>query len=239
MTAALEVRELTAGYQGIAVVHQLSFSVDEGSILAVVGANGAGKSTTLDAVAGMLPLLGGAVRLFGRDLTRRPAFARARAGLGLVPQDRGIVRRLTTAENLRLLPGRQDAHLAGAIGLFPDLEPLMDRRAGLLSGGEQQMLALARVLVLRPRVLMIDEMSAGLAPRIVERLLDVVAEVARRQGTAVVLVEQHAEMALGIAQMALVLRHGRQAVLSSAPDVLEHPDVLESSYLGGARDATP
>lgn len=149
------------------------------------------------------------------------------------------MRRLTTAENLRLLPGRLDRNLAGAVGLFPDLEPLMDRRAGLLSGGEQQMLALARVLVLRPRVLMIDEMSAGLAPLIVERLLDVVADVARRHGTAVVLVEQHAEMALGIAQTALVLRHGRQAVLSSAADVLEHPDALESSYLGGARDATP
>jgi branched-chain amino acid transport system ATP-binding protein len=238
MTPALEVCELTAGYQGIPVVHELSFSVDPGSVLAVVGANGAGKSTTLAAIAGLLPVLGGAIRLLGRDVTGRSAAKRARGGLGFVPQDRGIVRRLTTEQNLRLLPGRLDQHLSDALRLFPDLTPLMGRRAGLLSGGEQQMLALARVLVLRPRVLMIDELSAGLAPRIVEQLLDVVTDVAHRHGTAVVLVEQHAEMALGMARAALVLSHGRLAVSGDAADVLAHPEVLESSYLGEFHDAS-
>lgn len=237
MTAALEVRGLHAGYHRVPVVRGLSFSVEAGSILAVIGANGAGKSTTLNAVAGLLPAIAGEIRLFGRDLTGRPASVRAREGLCLVPQDRGIVRRLTVADNLRMLPGPRNAGVAAAADLFPSLAPLMSRTAGLLSGGEQQILALARALTLRPRVLLIDEMSAGLAPQVVERLLAAVSNTTHCHGTAAVLVEQHAEMALGIADWALVLRHGQQAVLGTAAHVLEHPEMLESTYLGGASDA--
>ncbi len=231
----LSVDTLAAGYHGVPVVRGVSFSVEPGAVVAVVGSNGAGKSTLLNATAGLLTPMAGSVRLDGREVTRSPAHARARAGLFLVPQDRGIVRRLTVAENLRLLPRRAGATLDAAVELFPTLGPLLGRRVGLLSGGEQQQLALARVLVLEPRVLLVDEMSAGLAPQVVERLLDAVRDVACRRGTAVVLVEQHAELALAIAERALVLRHGEQAMWGTAADVLEHPDVLESTYLGGTR----
>jgi branched-chain amino acid transport system ATP-binding protein len=231
----LSVDALAAGYHGVPVVRDVSFSVESGSIVAVVGSNGAGKSTLLNATAGLLVAMAGSVRLGGREVTRLPAHVRAREGLALVPQDRGIVRRLTVAENLRLLPRRAGAAVDAAVELFPALGPLLGRRAGLLSGGEQQLLALARVLALEPRVLLIDEMSAGLAPQAVERLFEAVRDVARRRGTAVVLVEQHAELALGIAERALVLRHGEQAMWGTAADVLEHSDVLESTYLGGTR----
>lgn len=229
------VDALAAGYHGVPVVRDLSFSVEPGTIVAVVGSNGAGKSTLLNATAGLLAAMAGSIRLGGREVTRLPAHVRARKGLVLVPQDRGIVRRLTVAENLHLLPRRAGAVVDTAVELFPALGPLLGRRVGLLSGGEQQMLALARVLVLDPRVLLVDEMSVGLAPQAVERLLEVVRDVAHRRGTAVVLVEQHAELALGIAERVLVLRHGEQAMWGTAADVLEHPDVLESTYLGGTR----
>jgi branched-chain amino acid transport system ATP-binding protein len=231
----LSVESLAAGYRGIRVVRGISLSVDAGTIVAVLGANGAGKSTLLNAIAGVLGVMAGTVRLRGEDVTRQPAHVRARKGLALVPQDRGIVRRLTVAENLRLLPRRAGAAVDAAIELFPALGPLRGRPAGLLSGGEQQMLALARALVLEPPVLLVDEMSAGLAPQAVERLYEAVRDVAERRRTAVVLVEPHADLALGVAQRALVLRHGEQAMWGTAADVLEHPEVLESTYLGGTR----
>ena len=231
----LSVESLAAGYRGVRVVRGISFSADAGVIVAVLGANGAGKSTLLNAIAGVLGVMAGTVRIRGEEVTGQPAHVRARKGLALVPQDRGIVRRLTVAENLRLLPRRAGAGVDAAIELFPALGPLLSRPAGLLSGGEQQMLALARVLVLEPPVLLVDEMSAGLAPQAVERLFGAVRDVAERRRTAVVLVEQHADLALGIAQRALVLRHGEQAMWGTAADVLEHPEVLESTYLGGAR----
>ncbi len=229
------VDALTAGYHGVPVVRGISFSVEPGTIVAVVGSNGAGKSTLLNATAGLLVAMAGSVWLGDREVTRLPAHVRAREGLALVPQDRGIVRRLTVGENLRLLPRRAGAAVDAAVELFPALGPLLGRRVGLLSGGEQQLLALARVLVLEPRVLLVDEMSAGLAPQAVERLFEAVRDVARRRGTAVVLVEQHAELALEIAERALVLRHGEQAMWGTAAEVLEHSDALESTYLGGTR----
>jgi branched-chain amino acid transport system ATP-binding protein len=230
---ALEVEALAAGYQGVPVVRDVSFSVEPGGVMAVLGSNGAGKSTLLNAIAGLLAPISGSIRLDGREATGWPTHVRARRGLVLVPQDRGIVRRLTVAENLQLLPRRVHSAVDRAVELFPELGSLRDRRAGLLSGGEQQMLALARVLVLDPRVLLVDEMSVGLAPQAVERLFEAVRGVAQRRSTAVVLVEQHAELALGIAERVLVLRHGEQAMWGTAADVLEHPQVLESTYLGG------
>ena len=229
----LSVESLTAGYRGVPVVRGISFSADAGAVVAVLGSNGAGKPTLLNAIAGVLGVMAGTVRLRGKDVTGQPAHARARKGLALVPQDRGIVRRLTVVENLRLLPRRAGASVDAAIELFPALGPLLGRTAGLLSGGEQQMLALARVLVLEPPVLLVDEMSAGLAPQAVERLFGAVRDVAEGRRTAVVLVEQHADLALRVADRALVLRHGEQAMWGTAADVLEHHEVLESTYLGG------
>jgi len=231
----LQVEALAAGYRGVPVVRDISFSVDSGAIVAVVGANGAGKSTMLNATAGLVATMAGSVWLGGQEIARWPAHVRARKGLVLVPQDRGIVRRLTVAENLHLLPRRAGATVEAAVELFPALGALLDRSAGLLSGGEQQMLALARVLILEPRVLLVDEMSAGLAPQAVDRLYAAVSEAAHQRGTAVVLVEQDAELALGIADRALVLRHGEQAMWGTAAELLEHPDLLESNYLGEVR----
>lgn len=236
MTAALDVRELRGGYGGMPVVHGLSFEVEAGAILAVLGANGAGKSTTLNTVAGLLPPLGGEVSLHGKPVGGRPAHVVARHGLALVPQSRAVVHRLTVAENLRLLPRRRSESLDTAFGLFPDLRPLAHRRAGLLSGGEQQMLALARALSLHPTVLLVDEMSAGLAPQLVERLFVTLTTAARRHGMAVVMVEQHAALALAAADRALVLARGRQAILDSTATIRSHPELLESTYLGETSD---
>ncbi|MDA8316612.1 MAG: ABC transporter ATP-binding protein [Actinomycetota bacterium] len=232
---ALCVESLSAGYRGVPVVRGVSFSAEAGAVVAVLGSNGAGKSTLLNAIAGLLGVMAGTVRLRGQDVSRQPAHVRAREGLALVPQDRGIARRLTVAENLRLLPRRAGAAVDAAVELFPALGSLLRRPAGLLSGGEQQMLALARVLVLEPPVLLVDEMSAGLAPQAVESLFEAVRRVVEQRRAAVVLVEQHADLALELADRALVLRHGEQAIWGTAADGLEHPEVLESTYLGGTR----
>jgi branched-chain amino acid transport system ATP-binding protein len=239
VTALLEVKDLNAGYRGLSVVHHLSFSVEAGSIVALLGANGAGKSTTLNTIAGLLPVIGGQVTIKGWSATNKPAHIVVRRGLALVPQDRGVVHRLTVVENLRLTPRRHNRAIDAAFELFPALAPLADRQAGLLSGGEQQMLALARALVLEPEVLLIDEMSAGLAPQAVERLFTVIRAIADQHGTAVVIVEQHASLALVVADQALVLYHGDLAISGSADELIGHPELLESTYLGGRIHVAP
>jgi branched-chain amino acid transport system ATP-binding protein len=234
MTPLLEVRDLDAGYEGSRVVRGIELEVAEGEIVAMLGPNGAGKTTTLRAACGLLPPMAGAIRVMGEPLpSNRPAEA-ARRGASLVPESRALFQGLTTRENIRLgARGRKPAAAyANAIGHFPELEPLMDRRAGLLSGGEQQMLAVARALVAEPRLLIVDEMSLGLAPMIVRRLLGILRTVRDELGAAVLFVEQYVDLALEVADRAVVLQHGVVALQAPAAALRGRREVLEMSYLG-------
>jgi branched-chain amino acid transport system ATP-binding protein len=231
----LDVCDLRAGYGGSVVVRDLSFSVDPGEVVALLGPNGAGKTTTLTTIAGLLPALGGAVHLLGRPVDAGAPHRNARRGLGYVTEDRGLFGRLSARDNLRLAArdGRDAAAaVAEAATWFPVLAPLLDRRAGLLSGGEQQMLAVARALVARPQLLLIDEMSLGLAPRIVDQLAGVIRRVADEREIGVLLVEQHVPLALGIADTALVLVHGEVVAQGGAAELAGRHDLLQASYLG-------
>src|SRR5271155_335431 len=193
MAALLEARGLRAGYGRVAVVRDLSLEVHPGEVVALLGPNGAGKSTTILTLAGELPGLGGDVLLNGKTTTAA-LHHRVRAGLGLVSEERTVLMRMSVAENLRVNRG----DTAYALELFPELEPHLKRRVGMLSGGQQQILALARALSRRPSVLLADELSLGLAPLIVNRLLEVVRKAADG-GIGVLLVEQHIHKALAVA----------------------------------------
>lgn len=221
----IEARGLAAGYNGVPVVQGIEFDVRAGEVFALLGGNRAGKTTTVLALAGEIPLLAGEVYRDGSAVAARtPLFRRAKDGLGFVTDERSVFMKLTVDENLRL--GRCDRGLA--LELFPELEPLLDRRAGLLSGGEQQMLGLGRALARRPEVLMVDEMSLGLAPMIVTRLLQALRKAADEQGIGVVLIEQHVEQALAYADRVGVIAGGRMAVSGSVAEVGHR---VEEAYL--------
>jgi branched-chain amino acid transport system ATP-binding protein len=232
---ALELDRLTAGYDRAAVVRELTLSVAAGEVVALIGANGAGKTTTLRVISGLVKPMGGFVRLGGEDLAGVSPTVRVRRGIVHVPQGRGIFYGLTVAEHLRLDGLRDRAAQEAAFAHFPALRDLAGRRAGLLSGGEQQMLAIARALCRRPRVLLLDELSLGLAPVIVERLLPVVREFASTHGTAVLLVEQHVNLALEIADRGYVLSHGELVAADSAERLRADSALLTASYLGERR----
>ena len=235
----LEVRELDAGYDGAAVVRDLSLAVDAGEIVALLGPNGAGKTTTLMTISGLVTPLGGEIELFGRSAAGQRPHRRARNGLAHVLEDRSLFFQLTVRENLRLGGDGSAAEIGRVVELFPALQPLMDRHAGLLSGGEQQMLAIARALMGRPRLLMIDEMSLGLAPIIVQGLLPIIERVAREEGTGVLLVEQHVHIALSIASRAYVLSHGDLVAAGTADDIQERTALVHASYLGDGASPPP
>jgi branched-chain amino acid transport system ATP-binding protein len=228
----LQLEALSAGYDKAAVVRDLDLHVGPGEIVALLGPNGAGKTTTLRAISGIVRPMSGVIRVDGADVARRSPAARARLGIAHVPEGRGVFFGLTVAEHFRL--GHRGERLDAEIAYdhFPALADLKDRRAGLLSGGEQQMLALGRALARRPHLLLLDEMSLGLAPIIVERLLPVVAAYARESGCALLLVEQHIQIALAIADRGYVLSHGELVMHESAGVLGADHQLILSSYLG-------
>jgi len=222
----ISVRDLSTGYAGQPVVHDLSFEVAPGEVLCLLGPNGAGKTTTMLALAGELPLLGGEVEFAGMK-PKAPLFKRARSGLSYVTEERSVFKGMTLRDNLRV--GGVDPKQV--IGLFPELEQRMTTRGGLLSGGEQQMLTLGRALARKPRLLLADELSLGLAPLVVDRLLQAVRQAADEQGTAVVMVEQHAHKALRYTDHAIVMRRGRVGLDLTGEQARHRIGEVEQAYL--------
>lgn len=234
MTRVLETNDLTAGYAGSPVVRNLSMHVDAGEVVALLGANGAGKTTTLLSVCGLIKPMGGRVCIAGRPTRGTAPHLLARRGLAFVPEDRSLFPSLTVAENLRLGSRRGSGSGERALAWFPALRPLRDRPAGLLSGGEQQMLTLGRALASDPSLLLVDELSLGLAPVVVQQLMPILRQVADDSGCGVLLVEQHVHLALDVADRVYVLSRGSLALSAAAAKLRENPRLVEASYLGRA-----
>jgi branched-chain amino acid transport system ATP-binding protein len=222
----LEAVGMTSGYDGIPALHDVSLCVSPGEVVALLGANGAGKTTTLLTLAGEVPLISGGVRWLGAK-ARGPLYKRARAGLGLLTEERSLFMGLTGRQNLRLGRGPVES----ALDAMPELRELTNRRAGLLSGGEQQMLTLARALAGDFKVLMLDEISLGLAPIIVRRLLSLVRMAAAERQLGVLLVEQHVGSALSFSDRAIVLRQGQIVLEGESGQLRNRVDEIASAYL--------
>jgi branched-chain amino acid transport system ATP-binding protein len=227
----MNARGLTVGYGDVPVVHGIDLDIAAGEVVALLGPNGAGKTTTLLALGGVLPSTGELV--FEDRPLSGPLHRRARRGIGLITEERAVFRQLPTRTNLSLGAGGVD----GALAVFPELERLLDRPAGLLSGGEQQMVVLARALAARPRLLLVDELSLGLAPMMVTRLLTVLRDAAAA-GMGVLLVEQHARQALEVAARAYVLLRGAVRLEGTGAELLARLPEIERTYLGGLEVGT-
>lgn len=236
MSALLDVRNLTASYGALQVLNSISFSIQPGSITALLGANGAGKTTTLRAICGMVSRKGEII-LDGKPIQTLRTEAIARLGVAHVPDGRGTFQTLSVEENLHMgaMARRNGPEIAEDVeryyGLFPRLKERRNQQAGTLSGGEQQMLAIARAMMLRPKLLLLDEPSFGLAPKITEQIFETLVEVRRTLGTAMLCVEQNANLALGIADQAYVLEIGSIVLGGTAAEIVANEGV-RASYLG-------
>jgi branched-chain amino acid transport system ATP-binding protein len=229
----ISLEQVTAGYGDAPALRCLDLTVGRSEMVGLLGSNGAGKSTTLRAISGTRArLMSGQITFNGEDLRKLTPPERARRGIAHVPDGRGLFFGLTVAEHFRLRPRGEKIDEATAYDLFPALKELRGRRAGLLSGGEQQMLAIGRALARHPRLLLLDELSLGLAPVIVERILPVVRQYASESGCGVVLVEQHAHLALEVIDRGYVLAHGEVVMHKPAAELLADPHLMVSSYLG-------
>lgn len=235
MTAILDINNLSLSRGGKRVLDDISLSVSEGEIVALLGANGAGKSSLVLGTAGMLPLDTGQVRSLGTDLAGKPPYEIRAAGVAAVPEGHQVLTDLSVLENLEvagafLTPSETQAGIETAFGIFPELRERRNQKAGSLSGGQQQMLVLGQALVGKPKVILADEMSLGLAPLIVNRLLDVVRSLAK-QGTAILLIEQFTHLALGISDRAYVMDRGRVTFSGTPAEVEADPSILHEAYL--------
>jgi branched-chain amino acid transport system ATP-binding protein len=231
----LELDEIHVYYGKIAAIRGISLEVDEGEIVTLIGANGAGKTTTLKTISGLRTVAQGEIRFNGQVITRMPGYKRVLAGIGQAPEGRGIFPGMSVAENLHMgAYARKDdtsKELAEAYDLFPRLAERKRQAAGTMSGGEQQMLAIGRALMTKPKVLLLDEPSMGLAPMLVNQIFSIIEEINRR-GTTILLVEQNAHQALRIAHRAYVIETGQIVKSAPAADLLDDPQV-KAAYLGG------
>jgi branched-chain amino acid transport system ATP-binding protein len=234
----LEVSNIAVFYGKIAALKGISLTVDAGEIVALIGANGAGKSTTLKTISGLRPLSAGRISFDGRDISRLPGHKRVMIGIGQAPEGRGIFPGMTVQENLLMgayaRRGGVQTELAEVYELFPRLAERKSQAGGTMSGGEQQMLAIGRALMAKPKVLLLDEPSMGLAPMLVNQIFSIISEINRR-GTTVLLVEQNAQQALQLADRAYVLETGRVVKSAPAHQLLSDPEV-QAAYLGGDLD---
>jgi branched-chain amino acid transport system ATP-binding protein len=239
VSAVLECKDLTSGYGGVPAVRGLDLAVNAGEVVALLGPNGAGKTTTVLTLAGVLRPQSGAVVVLGEPVPSGRPHKVARRGAFTVPGDRALFRSLSARENLRLgLPARQvSSGIELVLEYFPALRKRLDVKAGLLSGGEQQMLAIGRALAAKPKALMVDELSLGLAPVIVKALLPIIRRIADELATAVLIVEQHLDLALATADRAYVLSHGTLIANGLARDLRRDRALLQAGYLGEVHDA--
>src|SRR5437588_1942448 len=236
----LSCRGVDMSYGSVQILFGVDFDVAEGEMVALLGTNGAGKSTLLKGICGLVRPTAGSVKFKGEDITKVPADVTARKGISLMPGGKGVFPTLSVEENLRLATWliqneheRIDAARREVLDLFPVLEQRRTQMAGDLSGGEQQMLALGMALMTRPELVMIDELSLGLAPTVVGQLLDVVREIHRR-GTTIVIVEQSVNVALQLAQRAVFMEKGEVRFEGPTSELLERPDILRSVFIAGA-----
>ena len=225
--ALLEAVNLSAGYNTVPVVDHLNLAVRPGEVVAILGPNGAGKTTTLLTLSGALPPISGAVHLLGAPTTT-PMYRRVRRGLAFVSEERSVFMNLTVTENLRV--GRVSS--ATCFSAFPELAGRANVRAGQLSGGEQQMLTVGRALGRRPQILLADELSLGLAPQVIARLMTAIREAADTQNVGALLVEQHVVHALGVADRFLIMRQGRCVLEGAASDYRGRIDAIQRAYFG-------
>jgi branched-chain amino acid transport system ATP-binding protein len=234
----LEVRKLAVAYGGIQAVKGIDLTVGDGELVCLIGANGAGKTTTLKGICGLLPVRSGSVHYAGADVTGRPAFELVRRGLAMVPEGRGVFGALTIEENLAMgAYARRDrgavrADVERVFGLFPRLKERRRQTAGTLSGGEQQMLAMGRALMSRPRLLLLDEPSMGLAPLMVQKVFETIVAVSR-EGVTMLLIEQNAKLALEVSGRGYVMESGEITLSGPAATMLHDPKV-RAAYLGEA-----